>query len=64
MDNIELRSKKIRRIIGPIPTRLFALCIAVTAVIATALAVALFCLPNPADGDGKLFMLIIKSLKL
>lgn len=64
MDDIELRSKKIRRIIGPIPKRAFAFCIAATAVITVALAIALFCIPNPADSDEKLFWLIIKSLNM
>ncbi len=64
MDEIELRSKNIRRIIGPIPKGLFIGGITVMVLITAALSIALFYLPNPTNSSERLFHLIIKSLKL
>lgn len=64
MDEIKLRSKNIRRIIGPIPKGLFIGGIAVILLITATLGVALFYLPNPTNNSEQLFHLIIKSLKL
>ncbi len=62
MDEIELRSENIRRIIGPIPHRLFVTGVLVISLLGVALLLALFCIPNPNDGHEKLFDLLISSL--
>ncbi|MDO5419622.1 MAG: hypothetical protein Q4F50_06130 [Bacteroides sp.] len=64
MDEIELRSENIRRVIGPMPKGLFIGGAIITLLIVVALALALWGLPNPNDGNEKLFHLIIKSLDL
>ena len=64
MDNIELRSRKVRRMIGPIPEKLFVSGVVVTVLIAVALIFVLFCLTDPVDVNKKLFHIIISSLRL
>lgn len=63
MDDIELRSKNIRRIIGPIPKGLFISGIVIMTLIAVGLVCALIYLPNPYDPAEPLYHLIIRSLK-
>lgn len=63
MDKIEIHSKKNRQIIGPIPKRLFIICIIVMSIIAIALAIALFFLPAPNDNNEILFQFIIKEFQ-
>ena len=62
MDEIELRSENIRRIIGPIPQKLFVTGVLIMVIIGGALLLSLFCLPNPTDENERLFELLLKSL--
>lgn len=64
MDKIELKSKNTRRVIGPIPNKLFISGVIIMLLIAVALALTLFYLPNPFNENEKIIMLIIKSLNL
>lgn len=64
MDEIELRSKNIRRVIGPIPKGLFIIGVTVMIIITVALALALFCLPAPTDTNERLFHFIIRNMKI
>lgn len=62
MDEIELRSENIKRIIGPIPRKLFVTAIFVMSLLSLVLLFALFCIPNPKDENEKLFDLLTRTL--
>lgn len=64
MNKIELKSKNTRRIIGPIPNKLFISGVLIMLIITIALALTLFYLPNPLNENEKIIMLIIKFLNL
>lgn len=64
MDNIEIHSKNNRQIIGPIPKKLFMICIIVMSIITIALVAALFFLPAPNDNNEILFQFVIKTLRI
>lgn len=64
MDKIEIHSEKNRKVIGPIPKRLFIICVIVMSIITIALAAALFFLPAPNDNNEILFQFVIKTLKI
>ena len=56
-DNIELRSEKVRNVIGKVPPRLVSLGTVVITIIVLALAVAFYKIPYPisieANGDDE-----------
>lgn len=58
MDEIELKSKDTRRVIGPIPNKLFIGGVIVMLIITVALVFTLFYLPNPFNENEKIIMLI------
>lgn len=64
MDKIEIYDKNTRQIIGPIPKRLFIICVIVMSIITIALIAALFFLPAPNDNDEILFHFVVKTLKI
>ena len=64
MNKIELKSKNTRRIIGPIPNKLFISGVIIMLIITIALALTLFYLPYPLNENEKIIMLIIKFLNL
>lgn len=54
-DRIELRSEKIRNIIGTIPTALVCWGIAIITIIFLALLLVVFCVPYPYGGGETIF---------
>lgn len=64
MDEIELRSKNVRRIIGPIPKTLFIAGVIMMLLIVISLVLALMYLPDPTGEYENLFYFVINSLKL
>ena len=53
LDNIELRSEKVRNVIGKVPPRLVSLGTVIITVIVLALAVAFYKIPYPISIDRK-----------
>ena len=56
-DNIELRSEKVRNVIGKVPPRLVSLGTIVITIIVLALAVAFYKIPYPIsiEANGEVF---------
>ncbi len=61
MDDKELYSEKIRKVIGPIPPFLVVASLLVSAGLFIALCLALIFVPSP-KGDGRLWEIIISSI--
>lgn len=62
MNRIELRNKRARNVIGPIPRSLLIAGIIITLLIMAALLTALFMLPNPYNSSQRLISFIFSSL--
>ena len=58
LDNIELRSEKVRNVIGKVPPRLVSLGTVIITVIVLALAVAFYKIPYPIsiEANGELWL--------
>lgn len=61
MDDKELYSEKIRRVIGPIPRFLIVVSLSVSASLLVALGMALIFVPSP-EGECMLWEVIISSI--